>query len=58
LWLVVSASLAALIKTFAIRSIEALGEGLAIILTTFMLIYITATADYIKDKKFIELQSL
>ena len=58
LWLVGSATLAALIKTIAIRSIASLGEGIAIIFTTFILILVTAAADYIKDKKFIELQSI
>jgi Ca2+-transporting ATPase len=47
-----------LIKTVAIRSIESLGEGIAIVFTTFVLILITAAADYVKDKKFIELQSI
>lgn len=47
-----------MIKCIVIRSIATLGEGIAIVFTTFILIVITATADYIKDKKFIELQSI
>jgi len=58
IWLVASATLAALIKAIAIRSIASLGEGIAIVFTTFILILITAAADYVKDKKFIELQSI
>jgi hypothetical protein len=54
-WLVISATLAAVVKTFALWSIESLGEGFAIIFSTFMLIFVTACADYTKDKRFIEL---
>jgi hypothetical protein len=55
MWLVISATLAAVVKTFALWSIESLGEGFAIILFTLLLIFITACADYAKDKRFIEL---
>jgi len=52
--LVISALVASVFECAAVGP-EGLGEGIAIIFTTFMLILITAIADYIKDTRFIAL---
>jgi hypothetical protein len=50
--LAVSAILGSIFECYAV-GITGLGEGIAIIFTTLMLICITSGADYIKDKRFI-----